>query len=924
MPTFQFAQVAATLDHLQSLGVTDIYLSPIFEATSGSSHGYDVVDHDKIRDELGGEEGFRSLASALQERNMGCVVDWVPNHMGIGSPRNRWWGDVLENGPASKFAETFDIDWTPPKEELHNNVLLPVLGEQYGQALESGKIKLVRDRGTFSIRYFDHVFPVGPRSIRPLLRDVMAASGLPEDDSERMELESIHTALENLPPQLETSEQGRRARNNEKEVIKRRICALLDRSESLARTFDDVLTKYNGEPGIRTSFDDLDRVLRAQAYRLASWRVAAQEINYRRFFDNNDLAAIRMEDPTVFDRAHALLFKLLDEQAINALRLDHTDGLYDPRAYMEQLQRRFRRPPPPEDISPDDLVRPLPVFVEKILEPGEKLPPWPVDGTTGYEFAADVIGVMVDNRAEEAFTRLHRDATGDARSFEEHVLEAKLRVLAETLASEVNMLARRLERIASADRRSQDFTLITLTAALVQTLAAFPVYRTYLRQGEPPADADEQRVRVAVRLARLRTHDADISVFNFLEDVLLMRGEVGEEQRDDRVRFALRFQQIAGPVMAKAVEDTAFYRYPRLICLNEVGSTPAAFGITLPAFHASNLERLCSWPLSMIATSTHDTKRGEDTAACIAVLSEMPEEWSAAVARWRDRMDAQRASREGPVAIPAREDLFFLQSVVGAWPYGWDGQSGREDFAGRLEAAMIKAAKEAKLQTSWMRPDPVYEEALKQRVGGALRDDALMNDLRMFCARVAPYGASNGLAMVVLKCASPGIPDTYQGCELWNQSLVDPDNRRLVDYELRRRLGAAIDRIDEGARARTLRERFGDGAIKLHVLRECLRARRAEPDIFRRGDYMSFDEENVLAFGRSFGAKRAIAAVTRFPFRATGGDTSWAVGTVWGPRHLRVPEGRYREIFTGRSIDGGEVPLAKLFAELPVALLMTV
>jgi glycogen operon protein len=924
-PSFGFEQAEATLDHLQSLGITDVYLSPIFEATAGSIHGYDVVDHGKIRAELGGRQALRSLTKAIHDRKMGCVVDWVPNHMGILGANNRWWQDVLENGAASKFAETFDIDWAPPKEELRNNVLLPFLSAQYGQELESGQITLVRERGSFSLRYHAHEFPVGPRTTRPLLREALTESGLPEEDGDRMELESIHAALENLPLQLETNEEGRRARNREKEVVKRRLAELLDRSEPLARALDGVLQRYNGQPGVPASFDDLDRILRGQAYRLASWRVAAQEINYRRFFDNNDLAAIRMEEPAVFERAHAVLFELLDEQAIDALRLDHTDGLYDPLAYLEQLQRRFRRPAPRGDVSPDDLVRPLPLFVEKILEPGETLPLWPVDGTTGYEFASSVIGLMVDDRAEEAFTRLQTEVTGDGRGFDAHVFEAKLRVLAESLASEVNMLARQLSRIASSDRRSQDFTLITLTAALVQTLAAFPVYRTYLREGRPASDIDEQRVRVAIRLARLRTQDADASAFGFLEDVLLVRGDVGEDQRRARARFALRFQQLTGPVMAKAVEDTALYRYPRLLCLNEVGSTPNVFGTKASAFHASNLERLRSWPLSMVATSTHDTKRGEDAAARIAVLSEMPQEWSAAVARWRQAMDAQKEAREGRVGIPGRDDLVFLQNVIGAWPCGWDGKSGRDEFAARLESATLKSAREAKVETSWMRPAPAYEEALVRRVGGALRDDALMSELRAFCDRLAPYGASNGLAMVVCRCASPGVPDTYQGSELWNQSLVDPDNRRAVDYGVRRTSSAEIDAMNDGVlRARALRERFADGAIKLHVLRECLRARSADPELFRRGDYLALgDDENVIAFARAFDGRRAVAAVTRLPYRLTRGEAPWAVDSVWEGRFLSLPDGRYRDVLTGRLVDGGKRSLAELFVELPVALLVS-
>jgi (1->4)-alpha-D-glucan 1-alpha-D-glucosylmutase len=745
-------------------------------------------------------------------------------------------------------------------------------------------------------------------------------------DEAQQELESIHAALEHLPDRRDVDPAHRRERAREKEVIKRRLRRLLEQSPVVREALHATVAEFNGTPGVPTSFEGIEQMMREQSYRLASWRVAAEEINYRRFFDVNALAAIRMENPVVFERAHALLFRLLDERRIQGLRLDHTDGLYDPLGYFETLQRRFRVDLGSPTLNPDDAARPLPILVEKILEAGERLPPsWPVDGTTGYEFAASVMGLWVDASAEEAFTSFHRRFTGDARSYADHVYACKRRILEDALASEVNMLARQLERTAAANRRWRDFTLISLTRAIVEILAAFPVYRTYLREGAPPSQDDKQHVKQAIRTARARAPGIDPTVFDFLQDVLLLRAEGNDRERRELAYVALRFQQLTGPVMAKAVEDTAFYRYNRLLALNEVGSDPAEFGTGVDTFHAQNAERLRSWPLSMLTTSTHDTKRGEDAGARMAVLSEMPTEWQRTVTRWA-RMNERHKTPLDRGAAPTRRDEYTLyQALVGAWPCGWDGGGDREPFVARTVAYMEKATKEAKEQTSWTRNDPAYDGAVRAFIERILRDDGFVADLAAFSDRIGTYGATNGLATTLLRLCVPGIPDTYQGSELWNQSYVDPDNRRPVDFEARRALLAAIEqgRRDPARLARGLLDRWTDGAVKLYVLRVALETRARWRDVFLRGEYEPLAAgDHVVAFTRGDGEGRIVVVTPRLPHRLTGGERPWPTGDVWGDQRLPVPSGRYRDVFTGaRHVADGGLPMAEILALFPVALL---
>jgi (1->4)-alpha-D-glucan 1-alpha-D-glucosylmutase len=894
-PGFGFDDARAIVPRLDALGISHVYASPYWAARPGSDHGYDLVDPRRLNPELGTEDAFRAFGAALGAHDMGHIVDFVPNHM-AASPLNLWWHDVLENGRASIYTDTFDIEWSPPKEALRDKVLLPVLGAQYGEVLEKGELAVHREGGAFVIRYAEHAFPVDPASIAPLLTRAAETLDLPAEDPSRQELESITSGLGRLEP----SERAR-----EKEVLRRRLAALAE-DPRLAGAIDAEVARTNAD------IDALDALIVAQRYRLAYWRVATEEINYRRFFDINELAAIRMEAEPVFATMHEKLLSLIAEGLLDGVRLDHVDGLYDPEGYFEKLRSAIA----------NLTTRPIWILAEKILSPSEALPAtWAIDGTTGYEWLAAVNGLFVDPSAEERITASYVAMTGDTHSFAEHVRDAKRAILRTSLASELQMLALRLERLAMRDRRSRDFTLATLRRALGETIAAFPVYRTYVRPDGRSTPTDVKIVTRAIRVARKRNPEISPSVFAFLREHLLGKGD-----EPDRVELAMRFQQLTGPVMAKGVEDTTFYRYVRFVALNEVGGAPDRFGTPVADFHRRNAEHRAHHPRTMTTTTTHDTKRSEDVRARLAVLSEMPEEYTSWIREWTELArpfvhvlpdDEGDDAPPSSVVVPPRPDtmpsagdqLLFFQTLLGAY--------GGPDLVDRIEAYMIKAAREAKQHTSWLNPDEVYETHLRAFCRGMLGLPAF--DVAKKVARIAPYGASNSLAQVVLKIASPGIPDTYQGSETWDFRLVDPDNRRPVDHSA---LAEALRSV-EGRSVRDLRDSFEDGGIKLHVLSRGLRARRAMPALFVEGDYVAIDAgETIVAFARNLGASSAVCAVTRFPKRVAGART-WACGDVWGERTITLPPGGvFRDVLCDRTFAAGEVRVAQLFLDLPVALLI--
>lgn len=904
---FGFQDARALVSYLDDLGVSHAYASPYLRAEPGSTHGYDLVDPKSLNPELGSEQDYLAWVEALAQRRMGHIVDFVPNHMGA-TTNNAWWSDVLENGPSSMYAERFDVEWHPHKAVLDNKVLLPILGAQYGEVLEKGELRLERREGAFFVRYWERSLPANPRSVWQLLERAIGRVPHPPEDPTRQELESIVTSLKNMPARTETDEARRRERAREKEIVKRRL-AMVTADVEIAKAIDAEVEVVNGRPGEPSSFDELDRILMEQSYRLAFWRVATEEINYRRFFDINDLAAVRMESEAVFDDAHSLLLKLVAEDRVQGVRLDHTDGLYDPADYFARLRRAMK-------ASGNGTY----LVAEKILGANEPLPQgWDIDGTTGYDFLVQASGVFVERGAEKAFTKLLHEITGDTRSFSEHARDAKRAIMRSSLSSEIYMLATRLERIAMRDRRSRDFTYAMLRRAVSETIAAFPVYRTYIRPDGSHDPEDERIVTSATRLARKRNTEIAGSVFDFLRDVLLLRRPpLDVSDRAAQTEVAMRFQQLTGPVMAKSVEDTAFYTYVRFVASNEVGGGPERFGTTIAELHAANAARLAQWPYAMITTGTHDAKRGEDVRARLAVLSEMPEKWEAWVREWMDLV-APHVTAIDEESAPSRVDQYlFFQTAIGACPFG----GMNEDFARRLGEYAIKAAREAKQRTSWLVQDEAYEDALRRFVTGATSDPRFVASLDAKVAEIGGHGASNGLGQVLLEIASPGVADRYQGSELWDLRLVDPDNRGPVDYEARREALRSI----EGARMTDLLATYADGRVKLHVLRAGLVTRRDLPEVFVRGEYLPVDAgPEVVAFERSHATATAFCAVTCRPWTVARGRSSWAIGDLWGSRTIAVRAGRWRDALTGREhvVGDGGLAAAQLFAELPVALLVS-
>ncbi len=919
-----FREAEALVPYLAALGVSHVYCSPYVEARAGSSHGYDVVDPRRLDPVLGDEAAFERFVAALRRHGMGQILDWVPNHVGVGDERNPWWRDLLTFGPASPYADFFDVDWTPGRAELEGKVLLPVLGAPYGEVLERGELAPEREpEGGLAVRYFEHCFPISPASWGRWLAARLRATepGGPGADDLRPLLDELVGRGGSGPERVVRAREAQRA-----------LGERIEADAALRARVDDAITELRGEPGRPASFDALHRLLERQHYRLAYWRVAAEEINYRRFFDINELAAVRMDRREVFDHTHERVFEWIESGQIDGLRIDHVDGLADPRGYCERIRERF----PPEQLY---------LVVEKILGTDESLPDaWPVDGTTGYEFLNGLNGLFVDPKGRLPLDRLYRSFTGDAVPFEETLLAGKRRVMRALLASELDGLASALDRLAQGDRRTRDFTLSALRAALADVVEAFPVYRSYVG-GETVTPEDRERVARAVADARRRGEDPESGLYEWLERVLngdLARATRSRARRTALQRFVTRFEQYTAPVMAKGLEDTSFYRYPLLISLNEVGGDPRQFGMSPDRFHAANLARDARHPRAMLSTSTHDTKRGEDARARIDVLSEWPAAWGQKVREWARINRRLRRNLDGAPA-PARKDEYFLyQVLVGSFPALPPSGTGLDVYRERVQAYAVKALREAKERSSWRHPRIAYEEAVTGFLADLLSPASpFLESFLPFQASVAERGALNGLAQVALKLTVPGVPDVYQGCESWDLSLADPDNRRPVDFEARRAaldgLAACVDSGDavDPAELRALCAGWHDGRIKHWVTWRLLAARRDRPDLFVGGSYHPLaaageHADRVVAFARSRESEVLVAAVPRLAAdldRTTApfplGPRAWGDTTITLPSELAAPG--WRDVISGRRVAAGgspsgrELGLAELFAELPVA-----
>lgn len=960
---FTFQDARALVPYLSELGITDCYSSPYLKASYGSGHGYDICDHNQLNPEIGGEADYNAFTDELAAHGMGQIMDVVPNHMAVDPAANGWWRDVLENGRCSRYASFFDIDWDPVKAELKGKVLLPILGDQYGVALERGELRLALVEGAFILRYFAHDLPIDPRSWNHILRhrlDQLQGSPEPapaaQKDPHVAEYLSIVTALEHLPAQDECDSERITERYREKEIIRTRLRHLLHESPRVRQHVEENLTLINGRPDEPPSFDLLHQVLEAQAYRLAYWRTAAHEINYRRFFEINTLAALAMEQPAVFAATHALIFRLIRERKVTGLRVDHIDGLFDPAEYLERLQQSIDALDTPP-VAPAERTR-VYTIVEKILAAGESLPPsWLIDGTVGYEFLNEVNGLFVDTPRLRALTRVYRRFTGERTTFREIVYASKKLILLTSLASELNVLAHALNRMSEADRRTRDFTLESLRQALREVVACFPVYRTYVR-AEGWSTADRQAIETALWWARRRNPAMEASIFEFLHDVLLPhRDTAAPSLYRQYLQFAMKVQQYTSPVHAKSIEDTAFYRYNLLLSMNEVGSDPQRVGDARAEFHAGNQRRRECWPFGMLASSTHDTKRSEDVRARINALSEMPLDWGEHVSRWARVNAAHRSVVDGEAAPDRNDEYAYYQMLVGAWPLVRQ-PAGRweplgmpdESFIGRMREYMLKAIREAKVHTSWITENQAYETAVLRFVEGTLggRSSArFLASLLPFQCRIARLGMVNSLAQLVLKMAAPGVTDVYQGNELWEFRLVDPDNRRAVDYDRRRKLlrdlRPLLDEVggvqlgDRVAAVAEMLEHWEDGRIKLFVTACGLRLRRMYAALFLHGGYSPLKAENesdehVVALLRQHGTQRLIAAVPRLTASHIRSEHALPVGSeTWGDALLHIPAAlgasTFRNVFTGETVEaiaaGARIglPLAQVFRTCPVALL---
>ena len=901
---FGFVRAAEIAPYLAKLGVSHVYCSPYLRPRPASSHGYDIISHTELNPELGDANDFARMVAAFRAHGLRQILDFVPNHMGVGGADNPWWLDILEWGPYSQFADWFDIDWTPDQAYLRNKVLVPFLGEQYGAALKSGALRIKFDprAGTLAVWAHDtHKLPICPLHYGAILGNAHPA------------LERIGDAFANLS--VHDRFISRRTGELQRELVE-----ALDLPE-VAAAFAHSLARFEGEVGVLESWSRLDAIIGEQYWRPAYFRVAGDDINYRRFFDVNDLARVRMELPELFDHAHALIFKLIADGVLDGLRIDHVDGLFNPKEYCQQLRQKAPRP--------------FYLVVEKILARHEELrKDWGVDGTTGYEAASLITGLLIDQRGQDPLTQFYEEFTGQKEPFEEFVRAGKIRVMDNELASELSALAREISLVARSNPETADFTKNVLQRALKEIIASFPVYRTYLDETASPTAADRRDIDWAVAKARRRDLPIDSSVFDFLHGLLtcdvISRPKSGYS-RARVIRAAMRVQQVTGPVTAKGVEDTAFYRYGRLLALNEVGGHPDEFRVSRTAFHRANQKRLQDFPHAMLSTSTHDTKRGEDARARLAVLSECADEWTRGVRNWSRILRAPSVGTSMPP--PDRnEEYFFYQHLLGSWPPELSIEApdvaAFDAFRKRVEGAMIKAMREAKINTTWASPNSEYEAAVLDFVATALnvsRKNYFLEAFAPFLEKVATAGARNSLVQTLLKLTLPGVPDIYQGGELWDFSFVDPDNRRRVDYDIRRIRLEELSRrpdVQSSGDLLNLTTNWRDGRCKLFLISTLLRLRGEFRELFLYGSYEPLTvsgegSDRICAYLRRHESQAIIVAILRYPLSCE--EHSGAM--------VDLPSGissrKWINLFTG-----GEVTITKdflvtvdLFAGFPGALL---
>ncbi len=897
-PGFRFVDGRDLAPYLSELGITDLYSSPRYKARRGSSHGYDITNPLRVNPELGSEEDFDEMAEKLRHYGMGLLLDTVPNHM-AASYENPWWMDVLENGKASAYAGYFDIDWHPPAAKAaflqENRVLLPILGDLYGNVLAARQFTLKFEDTGMYVRYFDVRLPLDPKSYATVL-------------SRCHDVDGIGTIIQNLtrlPDRDEESANRVSERRREKDRLKETLWRAYQTNPVIKHAVDEAMLFF------ADSADDLDRLLAQQAYRLAYWKIGYEEINYRRFFDINDLVALRIEAPEVFEDTNRKTLELVRGGKVTGLRIDHIDGLWDPGCFLERLQK-----------SAGD-GKPFYIVVEKILGRDEPLPrEWPVSGTTGYDFLNALNGIFIEPAGLARLQEIYNQRTGDAMAFAEVCYQCNKLVMHKLFEGDVKALVNRLCALAAHHRQARDIPVSELADAFVEMTACLPVYRTYIHSGRI-AESDRGYIQRTIELARRRTSPERVSdaAFEFLRAVLLLQPpEYLSDREPDWMDFVMRWQQFSGPAMAKGLEDTATYRSNALLSLNEVGGDPLRDRppMTLDEFHAFNRRRLEEWPDTLNATATHDTKRGEDLRARLNVLAEMPGEWERRLDLWMGWNAHHKQLVDGIMAPSASEEILIYQTLLGAWQ---DSAAEDQALRERLKEFLVKALREAKQNSSWIAPHEAYEAVVLQFADGILAGDSPFGaDFMEFQRTIARYGANNGLSQLILKVASPGVPDFYQGAELWQFTLVDPDNRRPIDYKRRQGLLYQLRRRDAEDRVSLIRELAanpGRDEMKLFVTYKALEFRKAHRELFARGEYLPLRisgacAANVCAFARRLGDRWAIAVTPRWLSQVS----------EWADTSLALPEGapgEWRDALTGLIPPGWRV--AELLAEFPVALL---
>jgi (1->4)-alpha-D-glucan 1-alpha-D-glucosylmutase len=904
---FTFKDAVRIIPYLAQLGISHVYASSYLAARTGSTHGYDVVDHNAINPEIGTEDDFKEYLNALNSWRMGQILDFVPNHMGVGKADNQWWMDVLEWGQDSHFAKFFDIDWQGSDPAWRGKVLLPVLGEAFGDTVMSGALKLTFEPqlGTFSIWYGEHRFPIRPADYGTIIKRV----AIPE-------IQQYVTAFD----ALNQSGIKRPSRRSHAAGLKAELAQAVVNKPELVAAFETAAASFSGTPGDRESWADYVRLIEKQNYRLTSWRLASDEINYRRFFDINDLAGIRVEDDDLFELMHRMLARLVAQGALHGVRIDHIDGLYDPASYLVRLYKYLGRFGAPANTRAKGRDR-FYILVEKILAVDEELrATWPVAGTTGYEFTADTNALFVDPTAAEIFDGAYRLFTGVRDNFADMAITGKHDVMRDMLPADLSRLSRRLKAIADRDWNSRDFSLSRLRIALYEVVRGFRVYRTYVTAKQTGAE-DRQRISQAVGFARENWKSPDSSVLDFIEKTLT--GDLPREpgsvfKRNEIYEFVQAFQQYTGPVMAKSLEDTAFYRYFRLVSLNEVGNDPGRFGIGIEDFHKANALRARHVPNSMLASSTHDTKRGEDTRARINVLSELGAEWPKIL----DALHAEGLKLKTGAGPVANDEYMIYQTLLGVWP---DSDKDWKDLTERLKQYVTKAIREAKLYTSWTNPNDSYEQDCMNFVEGLTGSREFLAVAAPVAKRVIKFGYLNSLSQTLLKLTAPGMPDIYQGSELWNLSLADPDNRRVVDYDLRARMIAEAPALHQLMKTISAPADMQDAAIKLRLVQRLCSLRRKSQELFETGGYKpvlaaGIGADNVIAFTRDTRDQMLFVACGRLMMRReVAGTKPDAYAWDWEDTSVAVPDGDWRDLLNGGKATGGTVSAGDLFGTLPIA-----